>query len=95
MSLGKKSIVKNIVKESKFTTSQAINLIDSFLSLVITKSQAKKNVKLSGFGTFSFKKTPKRVGRNPKTLDSYIIPELNKLNFKPSQKLKEKLNWKK
>ena len=46
MSLGKKNIVKNIVKESKFTSSQAISLIDSFLSLVITKSQAKKNVKL-------------------------------------------------
>ena len=92
MSLGKKNIVKNITKESKITMSHAKNLMDSFLSHVITKSKA-KNVKLSGFGTFNFKKTPKRVGRNPKTLDSYIIPELNKLNFKPSQKVKEKLNW--
>ena len=94
MSLGKKNIVKNITKESEITISQAKNLLDSFLSIVITKSKT-NNVKLSGFGTFSFKKTPKRVGRNPKTLDSYIICELNKLRFKPSQKLKEKLNWKK
>ena len=94
MSLGKKIIVKNIAKESKATISEATNLIDSFLSLIISKSQA-KNVKLSGFGTFSFKKTRKRVGRNPKTLDSYIIPAINKLNFKPSQKIKDKLNWKK
>ena len=45
--------------------------------------QAKLNkVKLSGFGTFSFKKTPNRIGRNPKTGNSYIIPALNKINFK-------------
>ena len=94
MSLGKKNIVKNIANESKSTISQSANLLDSFLSLVITKSKT-KTVKLSGFGTFSMKKTPKRLGRNPKTLNSYIIPELNKLNFKPSQKLKEKLNWRK
>ena len=91
MSLGKKIIVKNIVKESKATVAQATNLLDSFILLVITQSK-EKSVKLSGFGTFSVKKTPKRIGRNPKTLDSYIIPELKKLNLKPSQKLKEKLN---
>lgn len=91
MSIGKEKIAKNIANESKATISQAKNLLDAFLSLVITKSKV-KSVKLSGFGTFSTKKTPKRIGRNPKTLDSYIIPELNKLNLRTSQKLKEKLN---
>ena len=94
MSIGKKDIVKNITSESKVTKGQALNLIDSLISLIISKSNS-KDVKLSGFGTFRFKKTPKRIGRNPKTLDSYIIPSLFKLNFKPSKKVKEKLNWKK
>ena len=59
----------------------------------ISKKQAKINrVKLSGFGAFSFKKTPKRVGRNPKTKESYIISERNKLYFNPSSSTKEKLN---
>lgn len=91
MSVGKKNIIKNITKESQISMKQAASIIDSFLLLLLSNSKL-KNVKLSGFGTFSFKKTPKRVGRNPKTLDSYIIPELNKLNFKPSAKTKEKLN---
>ena len=51
-----------------------------------------ESVKLSRFGSFNFKKTPKRLGRNPKTKDSYIIPVLNKLNFKPSTKIKENIN---
>ena len=65
--------------------------LESFLSLIKSSSKLRP-VKLSSFGTFSFKKTPKRLGRNPKTKDSYIIPELNKLNFKPSNKIKENLN---
>ena len=85
----KKNIVKN-TPMNLITINQSANPLDSFLSLLITKSKT-KTVKLSGFGTFSMK-TPKRIGRNPKTLISYIIPETNKLNFKPSQKLKEKLN---
>jgi nucleoid DNA-binding protein len=56
------------------------------------KKNSSLSVELSGFGTFSFKKTPKRAGRNPKTKDSYIIPELYKLNFKPSNKVKEQIN---
>ena len=91
MSITKKNIIKNINKEAAISIEDATILMESFLSLV--KKHAKTNkVKLSGFGTFRFKKTPKRIGRNPKTSDSYIIPELNKLNFKPSNILKDKIN---
>ena len=91
MSITKKNIIKNINKETAISIDDATILMESFLMLV--KKHAKTNkVKLSGFGAFCFKKTPKRIGRNPKTSDSYIIPELNKLNFKPSNILKDKLN---
>ena len=66
-------------------------ILESFILLI--KSKAKSNtVKVSGFGSFSFKKTPNRLGRNPKTKESYIIPQLNKLNFKPSNKIKRDIN---
>tara|TARA_B100000795_G_C22632340_1_gene373097 strand:- start:227 stop:502 length:276 start_codon:yes stop_codon:yes gene_type:complete len=91
MSFSKSNIVKNITKKSEFSVVEASNILESFLLLVKNKSKL-RSVKLSTFGSFSFKKTPKRFGRNPKTNDSYIIPELNKLNFKPSHKIKEKIN---
>jgi nucleoid DNA-binding protein len=91
MSFNKTDIVKNISKKSLVSHRDAKNILESFLSLIKNKSRS-RTVKLSGFGSFSFKKTPKRFGRNPKTKDSYIIPELNKLNFKPSNKVKENLN---
>ena len=91
MSLSKTNIVKNITNNSKVSVGEAVNILESFLSLLKNKSKL-RSVKLSNFGSFSFKKTPKRLGRNPKTNDSYIIPELNKLNFKASNKIKKKIN---
>ena len=91
MSFSKNDIAKNISKKSSVSAVESKIILESFLSLI--KSSCKlRPVKLSSFGTFRFKKTPKRLGRNPKTKDSYIIPELIKLNFKPSNKIKENLN---
>jgi len=91
MNFSKTNIIKNISKKSLVSSGDATSILESLLLLIKNKSKL-RSVKLSGFGSFSFKKTPKRLGRNPKTKDSYIIPVLNKLNFKPSNKIKEKLN---
>lgn len=91
MSLNKSKIIYQVKKSSSLTSSEASSILESFLSLIKYESKS-KYLKLSGFGTFSFKKTPKRNGRNPKTQDSYIIPELTKLNFKPSNTVKKQLN---
>ena len=91
MNFCKTNIIKNISKESLVSSGDAKSILESFLSLIKNKSKSRL-VKLSGFGSFGFKKTPERLGRNPKTKDSYIIPEHNKLNFKPSNKIKENIN---
>ena len=91
MNFSKTNIVKNISKKSLVSSGDAKSILESFLSLIKNKSKSRL-VKLSGFGSFGFKKTPERLGRNPKTKDSYIIPEHNKLNFKPSNKIKENIN---
>ena len=91
MNLSKKNIIKNVSLETDISYSEVASIMELFLLLIKSKSKS-KIVKISSFGTFSFKKTPKRVGRNLKTKDSYIIPELIKLNFKPSNKIKEKIN---
>ena len=91
MNLCKTNIIKNISKQSLVSSSDATSILESFLLLIKDKAKL-KTVKLTRFGSFSFKKTTKRLGRNPKTKDSYIIPVINKLNFKPSNKVKENIN---
>ena len=91
MNFSKKKIVKNITIKTRLSSDEAASILESFLLLIKTKSKS-RTVKISSFGSYCFKKTPKRIGRNPKTKDSYIIPQLNKLNFSPSGKIKEKIN---
>ena len=91
MNFNKKYLTKDIASNAKISIKDSSLILETFLSLVKNKSKI-NIVKLSGFGTFSFKKSPKRMGRNPKTKESYIIPEINKTNFKPSKAIKKRFN---
>lgn len=77
--------------DSEMTYDECKKLLEFFLSMIKNKSKQNK-VKLSGFGSFIFKSTPKRIGRNPRTNESYIIPKLNKMSYRASNMIKEKLN---
>lgn len=51
-----------------------------------------RNININKFGTFSYKKTPKRIGRNPKTHQEFEIKARKKLSFKSSQEIKHSIN---
>lgn len=92
MKLTKSLISKNISLETDINAKDARSITEKFIKLIKDKSNTNTSVKISGFGTFYFRRTPKRIGRNPKTKDSYIIPSLLKLSFKASNMLRKKLN---
>ena len=91
MSLGKKNISKEISSKAQISYVSSRELLQSFIKILLTQSQFRP-VKISKFGVFFKKITPQRVGRNPKTLENFIISERNKLIFSPSNKVKTKLN---
>jgi integration host factor subunit alpha len=91
MSLTKRDIAKIISLSSTLTLLESSKLLDKFIQKTIVSSK-KSNLKLSNFGTFSYKLTPKRVGRNPKTKEEYIIKSRKKLSFSSSKKIKELIN---
>jgi integration host factor subunit beta len=49
-------------------------------------------VELRGFGAFSVKRRPARVGRNPRTGESVQVPEKCVPFFKAGKELRESLN---
>ena len=49
-------------------------------------------VELRGFGAFSVKHRPSRVGRNPRTGDPVPIDEKFSPFFKPGKELRDRLN---
>jgi len=91
MSLGKSSIAKNITLKTHISLNQSNLFINSFINH-IKKNSSDKTVKISGFGSFFRRNTPKRIGRNPKTMDKFIIPNRLKIFFKPSNKIKTIFN---
>ena len=91
MSFTKSDIAKNIAIKTSISNQTAKQLLDNFIQVVVSAPK-KKQVKISGFGTFIRKKTPSRVGRNPKTGEEFQILERSKLNLILSNKVKEKIN---
>lgn len=62
--------------------------IKEALRAIIGICKEGESVVIQGFGTFSIKDAPPRVGRNPKTGDVIQIPAKKKLHFKQSATLK-------
>ena len=91
MSFTKSDITKNIALKTSISNQSAKQLLDKFIQVVVSTS-TKKQVKISGFGTFVRKKTPSRIGRNPKTGEDFEITERLKLNLTLSNKIKERIN---
>ncbi len=87
----KKEIALSLNKNLNFSYKNSLRFIDSFINLVKSNSK-NRQIKIHDFGTFYLHKSPKRVGRNPKTKESYIIPPRSKLAFKASKKIRDFIN---
>jgi DNA-binding protein HU-beta len=62
-----------------------------FIKAKVTKSNQPRFT-YPGFGTFTKKKRPSRVGRNPQNGQPITIPEAQTVVFAPGQELKGYLN---
>jgi nucleoid DNA-binding protein len=90
LSLGKKDIICNISSETSLNKSLSKELLESFIKII--KDNKSKQIKVSNFGLFYPHISPKRLGRNPKTKQDFLIPARKIFKFKPSNKIKDKLN---
>jgi integration host factor subunit alpha len=90
LSVGKKDLVSNISIKLRTTQIQASHIVNSFFSFL--EQNHTKNINIHKFGSFSYKKTPKRVGRNPKTLQEFNISARKKIVFKASEEVKRNFN---
>ncbi len=92
MTLKKLNIIKNIKNELNISRNDSSELFESFL-MHIKQASNDHDIKISNFGTFSYTKTPKRLGRNPKTKKTYIIEPRRKLSLRVSNHVRRILNW--
>lgn len=91
MSLAKRDISKNISSKTQISSKESLKFIDVFIALISRESK-ERCVKISRFGSFYSHTAPKRIGRNPKTKELFVIPKRSKICFKASKTIKNLIN---
>ena len=94
INLTKKDLVNLIYMQLGFSKQISENLIEDFLSTIVSNIKIEKKLKLSKFGTFSIRQKKTRIGRNPKTKETKMISSRDVVLFKPSKDFKEFINLK-
>ena len=92
INLTKKDLVNLVYMQLGFSKQISENLIEDFLSTIVTNIQNEKKLKLSKFGTFTIRQKKSRIGRNPKTKETKVISDRDVVLFKPSKEFKEFIN---
>ena len=92
--LTKKDLINLVYMQLGFSKQISENLIEDFLSNIVSNIKNEKKLKLSKFGTFSIRQKKSRIGRNPKTKETKVITSRDVVLFKPSKEFKEFINLK-
>ncbi len=89
----KSELVQKIAeKNSHLSHREVERLVSAIFDEITNALSAGGRVELRGFGAFSVKSRPERVGRNPRTGQKVEISEKNVPYFKTGKLLKELLN---
>ena len=94
INLTKKDLVNLVYMQLGFSKQISENLIEDFLSIIVSNIKKEKKLKLSKFGTFSIREKKQRIGRNPKTKETKMISSRDVVLFKPSKEFKDFVNLK-
>ena len=94
VNLTKKDLVNLVYMQLGFSKQISENLIEDFLSTIVSNILNEKKLKLSKFGTFSIRQKKSRIGRNPRTKETKVISSRDVVLFKPSKEFKKFVNLK-
>ena len=94
INLTKKDLVNLVYMQLGFSKQISENLIEDFLSTIVSNIKEEKKLKLSKFGTFSIRQKKSRIGRNPKTKETKVISSRDVVLFKASKEFREFVNLK-
>lgn len=89
--LTKAEMAEYLRMELGLNKREAKDLVGQFFKEISEALLANEQVKLSGFGNFELRDKGERPGRNPKTGEEIPITPRRVVTFKPSQKLRARV----
>ncbi|MBH0238084.1 integration host factor subunit beta [Methylobrevis albus] len=89
----KSELVQRIAAQNPHLYQRDIeNIVNTILDKIATAMANGDRVELRGFGAFSVKSRPARVGRNPRTGEKVEVREKFVPFFKTGKEMRERLN---
>ncbi len=88
----KRDLAEAVCDEVGLVHRDAAELVDGFIEAIAERLSAREDVKISSFGSFTVREKGLRMGRNPKTGEPAAILPRRVVVFRPSGKLKERIN---
>jgi integration host factor subunit alpha len=87
----KAEIVDSLFENVGLPKKESEEVIGTILDVMKQTFAEGESIKISGFGTFSVRKKRSRRGRNPKTGSDIEITPRSVVTFRPSSRLKAKV----
>jgi DNA-binding protein HU-beta len=85
-------LAETIAAGASLSKADAKSLVDGLFQSIAAAAAKGEEISIPGFGKFTVKESPERVGRNPSTGASITIAASRKLSFSAAKALKDKLN---
>jgi integration host factor subunit beta len=89
----KSELIQKLADENPHLFQRDVeNIVNAILSQIGDALSRGDRVELRGFGAFSVKNRPARVGRNPRTGEKVAVEEKYVPQFKAGKEIRERLN---
>jgi integration host factor subunit alpha len=88
----RKELAEAVSSKLGYPLSSCSNIVDQLFDAMKSSMLDGSSVKLVHFGTFSVRDKNPRKGRNPRTGETITIEERQIVSFRPSKKLRAKIN---
>ena len=88
----KADIILSMEIQSNISHAEASQYVEEILAIIKDQLADGDPVLISGFGQWKVRGKPKRIGRNPKTLEEYEITARRVVKFYPSTVWREELS---
>ena len=86
-------LVQKIADENPHLYQRDVErIVATIFDEIIEAMASGDRVELRGFGAFSVKHRPERIGRNPRTGEAVFVPAKSVPFFKTGKELRERLN---
>jgi len=90
--MNKQELSKAVATATGLSQTQASTTVAATFDSIAAALSKGETIQITGFASFSTRKTSARTGRNPKTGQSIQIPAKTKVVFKAGKALQESVN---